>query len=658
MKRRARPAGGRAPGNTGGSSAAKAGREGMRVAPLPGNQQSMRALGAKPGASPSAPEEAHARRAAELFGSAAQPAGEPHGACAVPQSSSGGWPLEASLRWRYERFFRADLSHVRIHTGPDAETATHVHGARALTLGSDIYFRPGEYVPQSAEGRELLAHELTHTLQPGGALRTQLDPAARGPAFYQALMAHDYPAAARLLDEMERAEMRAVLRPLPPEELRLLRQAADEALAREPNPVVQAIDEIAAALPPEASPAPAGPEAESIASLPATEKLRRAGEYALQELGPAAARELEALFSPASLAIMAAFIVAFIASQLTPVGWIADLLAFGVLAVSVLFLGLMIIDILGDVVRFFRAVEAASEGELRSAGFALARAIARAGIGIIVALLTRGMGRSAGGPRPRPYSGMALAEVEAAGGAGRAWRLVPVAAPAEAVAPSAVQGLVFSYAAMVPASGGGSGGGGSEPPGEEPGATGGRPPRGPEVFDELSRELGMTTEESAGRSIRDAVADARAAGFIDAEGRPTGSVDLATQPHGSAPTVRSELGLTGAEAPSAHVGPTSGLRGVPGYSRSGANTVLMSPEMHRGFDAHWQRWAMDLRRSGRTDVSVAELYAEMLTAIEQIPGMPQNARNALAWRLQLELFSELGLSPTSRVALPYPNIGP
>jgi hypothetical protein len=158
--------------------------------------------------------------------------------------------------------------------------------------------------------------------------------------------------------------------------------------------------------------------------------------------------------------------------------------------------------------------------------------------------------------------------------------------------------------------------------------------------------------------VRDAVADARAAGLTDAAGRPVAPVDLATQSHGSAPTVRSELGVTGAEAQSAHVAPTSGVRGVTGYSRSGASTVLMEPSMHRAFDAHWQQWAMALRRAGRTDVSVSELYAEMLSAIEQIPGMSQRARNTLAWRLQLELFADLGLQPTDRVTLPYRNIPP
>ena len=78
--------------------------------------------------------------------------------------------------------------------------------------------------------------------------------------------------------------------------------------------------------------------------------------------------------------------------------------------------------------------------------------------------------------------------------------------------------------------------------------------------------------------------------------------------------------------------------------------------MHRAFDAHWQQWAA-LRRADRIDVPVAELYAEaLLSAIERIPSMKQRARDTLAQRLQIELFSELGLRPTDRVTLPYRNI--
>jgi hypothetical protein len=38
-------------------------------------------------------------------------------------------------------------------------------GARAVTIGRDIAFAPGEYQPEKPDGNRLLAHELTHTIQ-------------------------------------------------------------------------------------------------------------------------------------------------------------------------------------------------------------------------------------------------------------------------------------------------------------------------------------------------------------------------------------------------------------------------------------------------------------------------------------------------------------
>ena len=54
---------------------------------------------------------------------------------------------------------------TKIHTGPlAADSARDLH-ARAYTVGSHIVFAPGHYRPDTVAGRQLLAHELTHTLQ-------------------------------------------------------------------------------------------------------------------------------------------------------------------------------------------------------------------------------------------------------------------------------------------------------------------------------------------------------------------------------------------------------------------------------------------------------------------------------------------------------------
>jgi hypothetical protein len=62
-----------------------------------------------------------------------------------------------------------DFSAVRVHSGPRAAAAAHAVQARAYTVGRDIVFGDGEYAPSTAEGKRLLAHELTHALQQTGA---------------------------------------------------------------------------------------------------------------------------------------------------------------------------------------------------------------------------------------------------------------------------------------------------------------------------------------------------------------------------------------------------------------------------------------------------------------------------------------------------------
>lgn len=216
----------------------------------------------------------------------------------------------------------------------------------------------------------------------------------------------------------------------------------------------------------------------------ALERLSRAWGYARQELAPEVARQVEHLFSPASLAAMAAFAALYIASQLTPVGWIADALALIVLGLTVVFVGALAIEIARDLFRFFAAVNATTDEQLRASGQALARALARGGIGILIALLTRGLRGATRPPPPGTATSTAMVEVVAPGG-------VPVRVPvavtvAEAVEASRLQGLA-SYAVMVPPPGGSdpgspsSGGGGGRREGASEVGEGGRRGRSPEA---------------------------------------------------------------------------------------------------------------------------------------------------------------------------------
>ena len=88
----------------------------------------------------------------------------------VPATSTGlalglGTPLDSGQRAFFEPRLGQDLSHVRVHTGPDAQVAAAEARADAFTVGSDIAFGAGRYAPRTAGGATLLAHELAHVVQ-------------------------------------------------------------------------------------------------------------------------------------------------------------------------------------------------------------------------------------------------------------------------------------------------------------------------------------------------------------------------------------------------------------------------------------------------------------------------------------------------------------
>jgi len=79
--------------------------------------------------------------------------------------NSAGQPLDRVTRDFFEPRFGHDFSRVRIHVSDEAADSSRSVHARAFTVGSNIVFGSGQYRPQSREGRFLIAHELTHTLQ-------------------------------------------------------------------------------------------------------------------------------------------------------------------------------------------------------------------------------------------------------------------------------------------------------------------------------------------------------------------------------------------------------------------------------------------------------------------------------------------------------------
>jgi hypothetical protein len=76
-----------------------------------------------------------------------------------------GQPLPKSARAYFEPRFGYDFSQVQVHIDIEANTLNRALNARAFTTGQDIFFRHGAYNLGSGQGRELLAHELTHVVQ-------------------------------------------------------------------------------------------------------------------------------------------------------------------------------------------------------------------------------------------------------------------------------------------------------------------------------------------------------------------------------------------------------------------------------------------------------------------------------------------------------------
>lgn len=95
---------------------------------------------------------------------------------AIRRAKGGGQSLDSGVQRQMESGFGAGFGGVRIHTDATADKLTRSVQAKAFTTGKDIFFKRGEFNPGSSAGKELLAHELTHTVQQGAVgVRRQPD---------------------------------------------------------------------------------------------------------------------------------------------------------------------------------------------------------------------------------------------------------------------------------------------------------------------------------------------------------------------------------------------------------------------------------------------------------------------------------------------------
>ena len=105
---------------------------------------------------------------AQLKSDGGSPSVQPGVEQGIERARGGGQPLPDALLARMERSFGADFSAVRVHSDSESDSLNRSLHARAFTTGHDLFFRRGEYNPDSPRGQELIAHELTHVVQQNG----------------------------------------------------------------------------------------------------------------------------------------------------------------------------------------------------------------------------------------------------------------------------------------------------------------------------------------------------------------------------------------------------------------------------------------------------------------------------------------------------------
>jgi Domain of unknown function (DUF4157) len=105
--------------------------------------------------------------------------------------NSAGQQLDPATRAFMEPRFGHDFGNVRVHTDARAAESAHAVHAHAYTVGQNVVFAANEFAPGTRQGRELLAHELAHTIQqrrasstvqlvpPGSTLEAKAEQAGR-----------------------------------------------------------------------------------------------------------------------------------------------------------------------------------------------------------------------------------------------------------------------------------------------------------------------------------------------------------------------------------------------------------------------------------------------------------------------------------------------
>ncbi|MEO7962527.1 MAG: DUF4157 domain-containing protein [Gemmatimonadaceae bacterium] len=97
-----------------------------------------------------------------------------------------GLALPESTRGRLEQSFGHEFHHLRVHHDASADDMARTLDARAFAAGDHLFFRQGEYEPETNEGLTLVAHEAAHV-----ASHEERSPASSAPDRIDVVAADD-----------------------------------------------------------------------------------------------------------------------------------------------------------------------------------------------------------------------------------------------------------------------------------------------------------------------------------------------------------------------------------------------------------------------------------------------------------------------------------
>ncbi|RDE24689.1 DUF4157 domain-containing protein [Motiliproteus coralliicola] len=89
----------------------------------------------------------------------------------INSATGAGEPLPLSVRRFMEPRFNADFSAIRIHRDSQSARLNKRLSAKAFAYRNHVFFGDNQFRPESDDGKRLIAHELTHSIQQGAAPR-------------------------------------------------------------------------------------------------------------------------------------------------------------------------------------------------------------------------------------------------------------------------------------------------------------------------------------------------------------------------------------------------------------------------------------------------------------------------------------------------------